>query len=1149
MKKTCVDGNTAAAHIAYSMSEVSAIYPITPSSPMAEVCDEWQAINKPNIFGNPLKIVEMQSEAGAAGAVHGSLIGGALSTTFTASQGLLLMIPNMYKIAGELLPCVFHVAARALATHALSIFGDHSDVMACRGTGFAMLCSNSVQESMDFALASHIASLNSSVPFLHFFDGFRTSHEIQKIDMIELDDIKKIVPWDKINEFKNRRLNPFSPKQMGTAQNPDIYFQNREANNSYYNCTYEHVVNAFNDIKKITGRQYAPFEYYGDKNATNIVVVMGSATETIQEYIDYANSKGNKFGLIKVRLYRPFNSKAFCDVIPNSCEKICVLDRTKESGSLYEPLALDVISALNENNKNSIKVIAGRYGLGGKEFSYKHSKAIFDNMQISSSKNHFTVGINDDKTHTSLNVDDNFDIENNCYEMKFYGLGSDGTVSANKNSIKIIGENTEKFVQGYFEYDSKKSGSVTISHLRVSDKPIKSTFTLTSADFVACHNYSFIGKFDILSGLKKGGTVLLNTTLSQNELSKNLPDSFVNQLKEKNAKLYTIDATKVASMCNLGNKINIVMQTAFFKITNIIDFIQAINMIKNAVRKTYGKKGEAVVNSNLNAVDKTLDLLKEIDVKNLIGSPISSKIYDDKYYNEFILPIELKKGDELPVSKFSPDGSVPTDTSKFEKRGVAEQLPKWISENCIQCGQCVMSCPHSCLQAKLFKNDDDKNIDASNAFGVVDTKYKIQLSPLDCTGCGVCSKVCPAKNKALQMVEAKQILEQEKENLLKFEQIPQINNNFVKNTPKSLQFEDDYFKFSGACAGCGETPYIRLATKLFGDKMIIANATGCSSIYGGSAPTCPYTKNSKGHGPSWANSLFEDNAEFGLGIAISQKNEQTKIINLLNQLKEQNISQSLKEQIEIIDYQNITSDLVDKLKEELNKESQSDLIKKVNDNIDNLIPKSIWIIGGDGWAYDIGYGGLDHVLNSKENVNILVLDTEVYSNTGGQSSKSTPRGATAKFATAGKKTAKKDLALIAMANSNCYVAQVSLGADMNQTIKAFTEAQAYNGPSLIIAYAPCINHGVDMSESSTEMRNAVRSGYWTTFRFNPTQENALTIDSPEPTMEYREFLLSQNRYRSLQKINPEQFEILLEESKNDSIKRRDNLKKFKNLNN
>ncbi len=1080
MKKTCIDANTAASHIAYLFSEVSAIYPITPSSPMAEACDEWCSQNKRNIFDKTLKIVEMQSEAGAAGAVHGSLVGGALSTTFTSSQGLLLMIPNMYKIAGELLPTVFHVSARALSTHALSIFGDHSDVMATRATGFNMIASSSVQESMDMALASHLSTLYSSIPIVHFFDGFRTSHEIQKVDMIELDDVKPYVPWDKIKEFKDRALTPDHPKQIGTAQNPDIYFQNREACNIYYNNAISHIEKAFSDVEKITGRSYKPFEYYGDKNAEFVVVAMGSATQTLEDYVDFHNAnQETKIGLIKVRVFRPFSSEKFVQALPKSVRRICVLDRTKESGSLFEPLALDCIGALGEQGK-SIRVIAGRYGLGGKDFCYSHCKAVYDNLISTSPKNHFTVGINDDVTKTSLYADPNFDIDTNAYEMKFYGLGSDGTVSANKNSIKIIGENTQNFVQGYFEYDSKKSGSVTISHLRTSSKPIKSAFNLTSADFVACHNYSFIGKFDMLKGLKKNGVVLLNTTLDEKELSENLPEDFVQTLKQKNAKLYTIDATKIADQNNLRGKINIIMQTAFFKITNLVEFNKACDLIKEATKKTYGKKGEDVVNANLRAVDQTNELLQEINVNSLVGKELTHDHIDMEYYKEVIRPIILKTGDDIPVSKFSADGSVPTNTAYLEKRGVSSSLPCWIKENCIQCGRCVMSCPHACLSSKIYK--EDAHLDSANAMGVAGAKYKLQLSPLDCTGCGVCSSVCPVKNKALQMVDASEILEKEKKNYEIFEKITPINNIFGKNTTKGLQFERGYFEFSGACAGCGETPYIRLMTQLFGDNMIIANATGCSSIYGGSAPTCPYSTDKDGRGPAWASSLFEDNAEFGLGIKLG--------------------ADSISE------------------------------------------GKSVWIVGGDGWAYDIGYGGLDHILLSGENVNVLVLDTEVYSNTGGQSSKSTPRGATAKFAIAGKKSAKKNLPLIAMANSSCYVAQVSLGANMEQTIKAFKEAKAFDGPSIIIAYAPCINHGINMSDSSLSMKQAVESGYWTTFRFNPTATPALVIDSPAPTKDFREFLLTQNRYRSLLKTNPQEFENLLQECAQDALKRRENIEKF-----
>jgi pyruvate-ferredoxin/flavodoxin oxidoreductase len=1179
MSKICVDGNVACAKIAYQLNEVSAIYPITPSSAMAEACDEMANAGEKNIFGEQLKVVEMQSEAGVAGAVHGSLKAGALTTTFTCSQGLLLMIPNMFKIAGELLPTVFHVSARAIATHALSIFGDHSDVMSARSTGFLMLSSSSVQEAHDMALISHIASLKTSLPFIHFFDGFRTSHEIQKIDQISKEQILKLLPKKEIADFKNRALNPNKPYQAGTAQNPDVFFQNREAINKYYQKSFDTIVDTMNEVGKVIGRNYKPFEYYGDKDAENIIVIMGSGAETCEETIEtIINSREQftrlgKIGVLKVRVYRPFNVNAFINALPATTKRIAVLDRTKESGAIGEPLYLDVVSALSEAGKSKIKVWGGRYGLGSKEFKPNCVIAVLENLTKKSPKNHFTVGIEDDVTNLSLSTQTNLvkiykEIEDKkseeIFEFMFYGLGSDGTVSANKNSIKIIGESSNKYVQGFFEYDSKKSGSLTVSHLRVSSKPIKRAYEIERADFIAVHNFSFLNKFDVLKTLVKGGTVLLNTVLSEDELNTNLPIFFKEELLKKKAKLYIINAQKIATELGLGNKINIIMQSAFFKTSNIINYEKAKEEMIKAVRKTYGRKGDEVIQANEKAVLSS-EFVKQVDTKKLnldidykevvnkenacIGECDKCSvctIEEKRFYDNIMKSIEVREGNELPVSVFSADGSIPTDTAKFEKRGIALMCPKWGSDECIQCGRCVMVCPHAALRAVLVDEkdlkDSPKGFVTKDAMGVKGAKYRIQLSPLDCTGCGVCANVCPARQKALVMTPSKQIFENEVENYEYSQTLPRVKSPFNKFTTKGMQFEKPYFEFSGACAGCGETPYIKLATQMFGKNMIIANATGCSSIYGGSFPSCPYAKDDKGRGPAWANSLFEDNAEFGMGMSLAVQTKKTYLKNLVQKLDLDKF-EAIKEDLTLWkENQNALSnekvdELIENLKQISAKSTDKQTIEEIIQNSDAFYKKSVWIIGGDGWAYDIGYGGLDHVLNSKENVNILVLDSEVYSNTGGQSSKATPSGAVAKFASGGKETHKKDLALLAVMSKNAYVAKISMGANYEQTIKALREAEEFDGPSIIIAYTPCVNHGLDMSKSQTHMRDAVASGYWDLFRYNPTT-NTLTLDSEDPTMPYEDFITQETRYSSLAKANPEKAKILFEKSKQEAIERR-----------
>jgi pyruvate-ferredoxin/flavodoxin oxidoreductase len=1136
--KITVDGNTATARIAYAFSELAAIYPITPSSPMAESCDEWQTKGEKNLFGEKVKVTQMQSEAGVAGALHGILSAGVLATTFTSSQGLLLMIPNMYKIAGELLPCVFHVAARSLSIHALSIFGDHSDVMATRATGFAMLCANNVQEAQDLAVVAHIATLKSSVPFVHFFDGFRTSHEIQKIEDISNEDLLKLLPTREIEAFRNRALSSVTPHAQGTAQNPDIYFQNREACNKYYLNAIPAVKNAMKALGTITGRHYNLFDYYGDKNATDVVVLMGSGAETAKETVEYLNAKtGTKYGVLAVRLFRPFSSVDFLSKLPKTVQRVAVLDRTKESGADGEPLYKDVATSILLAKKADIQVVGGRYGLGGKEFTPRMVKAVFDNLQ-NEKKNHFTVGINDDITHTSIPVDETFDVEDKNYSCKFYGLGSDGTVSANKNSIKIIGSNTDYNVQGYFEYDSKKSGSVTISHLRFGKNETSAPYLITRADFVACHNINFMGKYDMEGDLKENGTFLLNSPFEKDELTKILPAKFFTTLKQKHAKLFIVDANKVAEKAGLGGRINVVMQACFFKTTNIIPYEKVEQLLIDAATKTYARKGQKVVDANVKAIKNATESLEEIDLDSIEPKLVAPKKENvDAYDANFIRVIEHKKGDNLPVSSFNARGIVPTGTAKFEKRGISIDSPKWICDNCIQCNMCSAVCPHAAIRPVLVSDKDlkkaPKSFETKDAIGVPGYHFRMQIDVKDCTGCGNCAQVCPAMKKALEMVSSVELDKKEEANYEFAKGIENPKTIFKPNTLKGSQFNKPYFEFSGACAGCGETPYIKLATQLFGKRMIIANATGCSSIYSGSAPTSPVAKDKDGNGPAWASSLFEDNAEFGYGIYIAKKQSREKLKNdvekfLETKPKDEQLASLLKEWLEKFDDGEASVELSKKILPLLNGTPLKAQEK-------SFVKDSVFIIGGDGWAYDIGFGGLDQVIASGENVNILVLDTEVYSNTGGQMSKATPLSATAKFASSGKRTPKKDLGMIAMAYKNVYVAQIGLGADMNQAVKAMNEAESFNGPSLIIAYSPCINHGINMAFAQEEIKRAVQCGYWNLYRYDPRNtlehKNPFMLDSAKPTRDYEEFLKNESRYAALEKLSPELAKKLFDESK------------------
>ena len=1135
-----IDGNTAASHVAYAFSDVAAIYPITPSSAMGEMIDAWSVQGRKNIFGQQVKVSEMQSEGGAAGAVHGSLSAGAFTSTFTASQGLLLMIPNMYKISGEIMPAVFHVAARAVAGQALSIFGDHQDVMATRETGFSLLASGSVQEAMDLALVAHLSTIRASIPFVHFFDGFRTSHEIQKVEMLDYDDIPDLVDWDAIKRHRERALNPEHPHLRGTAQNPDIYFQVNEAANKYYQAVPKIVEEEMEKVSKLTGRSYHLFDYVGDPEAEHIVIMMGSGAEAAEEAVNYLNQKGEKIGLVKVRLYRPLSVEHFFRAIPKTAKRIAVLDRTKENGSFGEPLYVD-ISAMYQNKHEDMLIVGGRYGLGSKDLTPSMVKAVFDNLKLAEPKNHFTVGIEDDVTFTSLLIKEEIDASpGGLVQCKFWGLGGDGTVGANKSAIKIIGDNTDMYAQGYFAYDSKKSGGVTISHLRFGKALIQSTYLINTADYVACHNPVYVDKYNLLEGIKENGTFVLNCPWTLKEMEDHLPNSLKKIIAEKNLKFYTIDAVQIAEEVGLGGRINMVMQTVFFKLANVLSVDDAIKYLKEAIEKTYGKKGKDIVEMNWKAVDAALDNIKEINYPNSWAqlAPKNEKEADEPDFVKNVMrPMLAQQGDKLPVSAFTPGGFFPTATAKYEKRGVAINIPEWIKDNCIQCNQCAMVCPHAAIRPVLVTEKELKNapegFESKKATGrdMDGLSFRVQVYPEDCTGCGNCVDVCPSKEKALIMRPLVTQIDKQIPLRRYAEKIPIRTGSFGKFTVKGSQFQQPLLEFSGACAGCGETPYLKVITQLFGDRMIIANATGCSSIWGGSAPAIPFAVNKDGHGPAWANSLFEDNAEYGFGMVLATVQRRAKLADLVNKAMD-GASGELKEVfngwLENKGDAEKSREYGNKIKSLLEKKHDGDILNHIWESRDILTKKSIWSVGGDGWAYDIGYGGLDHVLAMGEDINILVLDTEVYSNTGGQSSKATPIGSVAKFAASGKKTKKKDLGLMAMTYGYVYVASVAMGANKNQMMKALKEAESYPGPSLIIAYAPCINHGIKagMGKSQLEEKLAVESGYWPLYRYDPRLaeegKNPFQLDYKEPDGTLHDFIMGEVRYNSLTRSFPEE---------------------------
>ena len=1163
-KLKTMDGNTAAAHVAYAFSEVAAIYPITPSSPMAESMDEWVSQDRDNIFGEKVKIVEMESEAGAAGAVHGAVTAGSYTSTFTASQGLLLMVPNMFKIAAEQTPTVFHVAARAVSTHALSIFGDHSDVMACRQTGFAMLASNSVQQVMDLAAVAHLATIDGHLPMLHFFDGFRTSHENQKIEIWDYDELKDMVNWDAVKAFRDHALNPNHPHSLGSAEQPEAFFQHRESCNTAYNETPDIVNEYMQKINAKIGTDYKPFNYYGDPKATDIIVAMGSVCDAAEELIDAMMEKGKKVGILEVHLYRPFSVKYMLDVMPDTVKNISVLDRTKEPGSLGEPLYLDVVAALKGTKFETANVMRGRYGLGSKDVQPGDILAVFENMESKSPKKEFTISINDDVTHLSITPSKYPDTApKGTVACKFWGLGADGTVGANKNSVKIIGDHTDKKVQAYFQYDSKKSGGVTISHLRFGDKPIKSTYYVMQADFVACHNSAYLQKYDMVQDVKPGGYFLLNCVWSDDELDEHLPSAVKQYIAKNDVKFYTCDAVSIAKDIGLGaRRTNSVLQAAFFKLANIIPIDEAEGYMKDAIKKTYGKKGKKIVDMNIAAVDAGINNVHKVDVpkewakcaddaagEKLVGRDEQMT----KFLNDVLVPMGTMRGDSIPVSAYmdTQDGAVPAGTAQFEKRGIATDVPRWNKANCMQCNWCSYVCPHGVIRPFVMTEDETApvNGDYLKMKGTKDKFFTMGISALDCSGCGSCVEVCPARNKALEMEPAEDEIvqaNQAKYDYL-FNNVEEKEVPFKPDTVKGSQFLRPLLEFSGACPGCGESPYAKLITQLFGDRMFIANATGCTSIWGNSAPSTPYTVNKEGKGPAWANSLFEDNAEFGLGMTMSVLSRRNELKSAAERLVDK-VGVPAKAWLASMEDAEASKETGEILAEACEKLAGKDKDAKwIVDNKDLLNKPSMWIFGGDGWAYDIGYGGLDHVIASGYNVNVMVFDTEVYSNTGGQSSKSTPMGAVAKFAASGKDVKKKDMAQIAMAYGYVYVAKIAMGANPEQTLKAIREAEAYDGPSLIIAYAPCINHGVKagMNKSMLEMKNAVRSGYWNLMRYNPdlaeAGENPLFIDSAKPTESYRDFIMGEVRYNSLKLKFPERAEKLFNKAEEQSKERYDHL--------
>ncbi|MFR7819133.1 pyruvate:ferredoxin (flavodoxin) oxidoreductase [Candidatus Pseudoruminococcus sp.] len=1178
-KMKTMDGNNAAAHVAYAFTDVAAIYPITPSSVMADETDKFSAAGRKNLFGREVQVTEMQSEGGAAGAVHGSLAAGALTTTFTASQGLLLMIPNMYKMAGELMPSVIHVSARALTSHALSIFGDHSDIYACRQTGYAMLCSNNPQEVMDLSAVSHLSAIKGRVPFLNFFDGFRTSHEIQKIEVWDYEDLGDMLDWDAVEAFRRRALNPEHPVIRGTAQNDDIFFQAREACNVYYDKISEVVVDYMNQVNAKIGTDYKPFNYYGAPDAERVIIAMGSVCDATEEVVDYLNAAGDKVGLIKVRLYRPFVAKYLLDVIPDTVKSISVLDRTKEPGSIGEPLYLDVLAALQGSKFGMVPVYTGRYGLGSKDTTPGDIVAVYRNMETDEPKRRFTIGIVDDVTHLSLDVKENPDTTPaGTSSCKFWGLGADGTVGANKNSIKIIGDHTDMYAQGYFAYDSKKSGGLTVSHLRFGHQPIKSTYYISKADFVACHNPSYVDKYEMVEDLKEGGSFLLNCPWSDEELEERLPGKMKRIIAEKNINFYTIDGIDIGKEIGLGGRINTVLQAAFFKIAGIIPEEDAKQYMKDAATKSYSKKGEKIVAMNHAAIDKGMESFHKVNVPeswktaedNRVDTPATGDRADVvEYVNSILKPVNAYQGNKLPVSVFSShvDGTAPQGSAAYEKRGIAVDVPEWNPANCIQCNFCSLVCPHAVIRPVIMSNEElaaaPANTKSKPATGLAGFNFSMTISTLDCTGCGSCAQVCPGMkgNKALTMqsIDSQRPQQEVFDYGRTIEPKPEVAAKFKETTVKGSQFKQPLLEFSGACAGCGETPYAKLATQLFGDRMFIANATGCSSIWGGSAPATPYTVNHKGFGPAWHNSLFEDNAEFGFGMTLAQNAIHDRLKENVEKIAELSADEEVKaavaKYVDTLTDSKASREATDALIEKLevvaggNGEA-AELAKKTLIDKDSLAKKSMWIFGGDGWAYDIGFGGLDHVIASGKNVNILVFDTEVYSNTGGQASKATPVGSVAQFAATGKSTKKKDLAAIAMSYGYVYVAQVAMGADYNQCVKAFAEAESYNGPSIIIAYAPCINHGIKggMGISQIEEKKAVAAGYWNIFRFDPRLadegKNPFMLDGKAPTESYRDFIMGEVRYNSLTRSFPERAEELFEKAEKVAAEKYEHLEKL-----